>query len=93
MKHKITGLVVFLGLRQRIDGRGSKQRVSVAGKRLGPTYRFTSTKFTARNIPNGKEATFEGNVKVNQGDGDFELRSVGLGLRREGGSQDRGRQS
>jgi lipopolysaccharide export system protein LptA len=29
---------------------------------------ITSKKFTARNIPEGLEATFEGNVKVRQGD-------------------------
>jgi len=29
---------------------------------------ITSTNFTAMNIPNGKEATFKGNVKVKQGD-------------------------
>jgi lipopolysaccharide export system protein LptA len=29
---------------------------------------ITSTKFTAMNIPNGKEATFKGSVKVKQGD-------------------------
>jgi lipopolysaccharide export system protein LptA len=38
-------------------GRGSDQPIDI-----------TSTKFTARNIANGKEATFKGSVKVKQGD-------------------------
>lgn len=68
MKHKITGLVVFLVLGSVLMAAGANNEYLSLGKGSDQPIDITSTKFTARNIPNGKEATFEGNVKVNQGD-------------------------
>ena len=68
MKHKITGLVVFLVLGCVLMAAGANNEYLSLGKGSDQPIDITSTKFTARNIPNGKEATFEGNVKVNQGD-------------------------
>ena len=68
MKHKIAGLVVFLVLGCVLTAAGANNEYLSLGKGSDQPIDITSTKFTARNIPNGKEATFEGNVKVNQGD-------------------------
>ncbi|MGO9567065.1 MAG: LptA/OstA family protein [Desulfomonilaceae bacterium] len=68
MKHKIVGLVVFLVLGCALMAAGANNEYLSLGKGSDQPIDITSTKFTARNIPNGKEATFEGNVKVNQGD-------------------------
>jgi lipopolysaccharide export system protein LptA len=68
MKHKIAGLVVFLVLGCVLMAAGANNEYLSLGKGSDQPIDITSTKFTARNIPNGKEATFEGNVKVNQGD-------------------------
>ena len=68
MKHKIAGLVVFLVLGSVLMAAGANNEYLSLGKGSDQPIDITSTKFTARNIPNGKEATFEGNVKVNQGD-------------------------
>lgn len=68
MKHKIAGLVGFLVLGFALTGALAANEYLGLGKSSDQPIDITSTKFTARNIPNGKEATFEGNVKVNQGD-------------------------
>jgi lipopolysaccharide export system protein LptA len=68
MKHKIAGMVVFLVLGCVLTVAGAGNEYLGLGKGSDQPIDITSTKFTARNIPNGKEATFEGNVKVNQGD-------------------------
>jgi len=68
MKHKIAGLVVFLVLGCVLMAAGANNEYLSLGKGSDQPIDITSTKFTARNIANGKEATFEGNVKVNQGD-------------------------
>ena len=68
MKHKITGLVVFLVLGCVLTAAGAttsicrweraRTNLSISRPRSSPPGTFA----------NGKEATFEGNVKVNQGD-------------------------
>jgi lipopolysaccharide export system protein LptA len=68
MKHKIAGLVVFLVLGCVLTEAPAANEYLGLGKGSDQPIDITSTKFTARNIANGKEATFEGNVKVNQGD-------------------------
>jgi lipopolysaccharide export system protein LptA len=68
MIHKIAGLVVFLVLGCVLIAAGANNEYLSLGKGSDQPIDITSTKFTARNIANGKEATFEGNVKVNQGD-------------------------
>jgi len=68
MKHKISGLIVFLVLGCVLIAAGANNEYLSLGKGSDQPIDITSTKFTARNIANGKEATFEGNVKVNQGD-------------------------
>jgi lipopolysaccharide export system protein LptA len=68
MKHKISGLIVFLVLGCVLIAAGANSEYLSLGKGSDQPIDITSTKFTARNIANGKEATFEGNVKVNQGD-------------------------
>jgi lipopolysaccharide export system protein LptA len=68
MKYKIAGLVVFLVLGCVLTVARAGNEYLGLGKGSDQPIDITSTKFAARNIPNGKEATFEGNVKVNQGD-------------------------
>ncbi len=68
MKHKIAGLVGFLVLGCVLTGARAANEYLGLGKGSDQPIDITSTKFAARNTPNGKEATFQGNVKVNQGD-------------------------
>lgn len=68
MKHKIAGLVGFLVLGCVLTGAQAANEYLGLGKGSDQPIDITSTKFAARNTPNGKEATFQGNVKVNQGD-------------------------
>jgi lipopolysaccharide export system protein LptA len=68
MKHKIAGLAGFLVLGCILTAAGASNQPFPLGKGSDQPMDVTSKKFTARNIPDGKEATFEGNVKVNQGD-------------------------
>jgi lipopolysaccharide export system protein LptA len=68
MKRKIAGLVGFLILGWVLTEALAANEYLGLGKGSDQPIDITSTKFTAKNIANGKEATFEGNVKVNQGD-------------------------
>lgn len=68
MKLKIASLVVFLIFGCALIAAGANNEYLSLGKGSDQPIDITATKFTAKNIANGKEATFEGNVKVNQGD-------------------------
>jgi lipopolysaccharide export system protein LptA len=68
MKHKIAGLVVFLVVGCTLTAAGARNEYLAIGKGSDQPITVTSEKFTAKNIPNGKEAAFDGNVRVKQGD-------------------------
>jgi len=68
MKHKIAALVGFLVLGCTLTAVGAGNDYLSVGKGSDQPIDITSKKFTAKNIPDGKESTFEGNVKVKQGD-------------------------
>jgi lipopolysaccharide export system protein LptA len=68
MKHKIAGLVVFLVLGCVLTAVGANNEYLSLGKGSDQPMDISSEKFTARNTPSGKEASFDGNVKVKQGD-------------------------
>ena len=68
MKHKIGGLVVFLVLGFALTAAGANNEYLSLGKGSDQPIDITSKKVSFRNIPTGKEVTFEGNVKVKQGD-------------------------
>jgi lipopolysaccharide export system protein LptA len=68
MKHKIAGLVVFLVLGCVLTVAGENNNYLSLGKGSDQPMEITSKKLSAKNTPNGKEVTFEGNVEVKQGD-------------------------
>jgi lipopolysaccharide export system protein LptA len=68
MKHKIAGLVVFLVLGCVLTAAGENNKYLSLGKGSDQPMEITSKKLSAKNTPNGKEVTFEGNVRVKQGD-------------------------
>lgn len=68
MKHKIVGLAGILVLGCILTAAGASNPPFPLGKGSDQPIDITSKKWTARNTPDGKESTFEGNVKVKQGD-------------------------
>jgi lipopolysaccharide export system protein LptA len=68
MKHKIASLVVFLVFGCVLTAAGASNEYLSLGKGSDQPIDITSKKVSFRNIPTGKEVTFEGNVKVKQGD-------------------------
>jgi lipopolysaccharide export system protein LptA len=68
MKHKIAGLVVFLVLGCILTTARAGNEYLSLGKGSGQPMDVTSKSATARLVTDGKEVTFQGNVKVKQGD-------------------------
>ncbi|MGB6064235.1 MAG: LptA/OstA family protein [Desulfomonilaceae bacterium] len=67
MKHKMAGIMVFLVLGCLLTGARAANEYLSLGKGSDRPIDIKAKKATARMTPDGKALTFEGNVKVNQG--------------------------
>jgi lipopolysaccharide export system protein LptA len=68
MKHIIAGIVGFSILAVMLSAADAENGYLALGQSSQDPIDITSKKFTARNIPDGKENVFEGTVKVVQDD-------------------------